>query len=253
MPIKSNNPQQTENFDFVSGLSKRQLVEIDACTRCGACLTECPIQDVTGDTSVSPPDKIALFRTFIQRTHGLQARFMGAANISEEELKHFSRAVWECTTCGRCGEMCEAGIFSQRLWPFLRAKMVEMGYGPWEPQNMMEEVTLKTGNVYNQRYSPLAAINRDNVADLEIGWRWKADNFGPRPEFNSRVTPIMVGGVLYATAGYRRAAVAIDAATGETLWVYQMDEGERGETALGIGGDLLSILKRRQQADHNRP
>jgi len=150
MPIKSNNPRVTEDFDFASGLSKSQLIEIDACTRCGACLSECPIQDATGDTSISPPDKIAMFRSFLQRTKGLQAKLMGPPNIPEEELKHFSRALWECTTCGRCGEMCEAGIFSQRLWPFLRAKMVDMGYGPWEPQNMMEKVTLETGNVYNQ-------------------------------------------------------------------------------------------------------
>lgn len=150
MPIKSNNPQVTENFDFTSGLSKRQLIELDACTRCGACLTQCPVQDATGDTSISPPDKIALFRSMIQRTKGFQAKFMGPAHISEDELKHLSRSLYECTTCGRCGEMCEAGIFSQRLWPFLRAKMVELGYGPWEPQNMMEQVVLKTGNVYNQ-------------------------------------------------------------------------------------------------------
>jgi quinoprotein glucose dehydrogenase len=38
----------------------------------------------------------------------------------------------------------------------------------------------------------------------------------------------MVGGVLYTTAGSRRDVTAIDAATGETLWVYRMDEGRRG-------------------------
>jgi quinoprotein glucose dehydrogenase len=38
----------------------------------------------------------------------------------------------------------------------------------------------------------------------------------------------MINGVLYVTAGSRRDAVAIDAATGETLWMYRIDEGERG-------------------------
>jgi quinoprotein glucose dehydrogenase len=69
------------------------------------------------------------------------------------------------------------------------------------------------------------------VGDLEIAWRWQARNFGPEPEFNFRVTPIMVDGILYATAGYRRAVVAIDAATGETLWMYRLEEGKRGENA----------------------
>ncbi len=41
----------------------------------------------------------------------------------------------------------------------------------------------------------------------------------------------MVGGVLYATAGTRRAVVALDAATGELLWMHSENEGERGEEA----------------------
>src|SRR5262249_13956337 len=35
-------------------------------------------------------------------------------------------------------------------------------------------------------------------------------------------------GVLYTTAGMRRAVAAIDATTGETLWTYRIDEGKRG-------------------------
>ena len=87
------------------------------------------------------------------------------------------------------------------------------------------------GDLGSTKYSPLDQINRDNVQDLEIAWRWKTDNFGSRTETYSRVTPIMVNGVLYATAGRRRAAVAINAATGETLWMYRIDEGARGDNA----------------------
>src|SRR5262249_42497095 len=54
---------------------------------------------------------------------------------------------------------------------------------------------------------------------------------GASPDFNFQATPIMVGGVLYTTAGSRRDVVAIDAATGETLWMYRHDEGERGSKA----------------------
>ena len=88
-----------------------------------------------------------------------------------------------------------------------------------------------SGDLGSTKYSPLDQINRDNVQDLEIAWRWKTDNFGASPETYSRVTPIMVNGVLYATAGRRRATVAIDAVTGETLWMHRMDEGVRGDNA----------------------
>ena len=87
------------------------------------------------------------------------------------------------------------------------------------------------GDAGGTRYSPLDQIDRGNVADLEIVWRWKTDNFGPRPDFNYQATPLMIGGVLYTTAGRRRNVAAIDAGTGETLWMYRYDEGRRGQVA----------------------
>ncbi len=83
------------------------------------------------------------------------------------------------------------------------------------------------GDAGSTRYAPLGQIDRDNVASLEIAWRWQAANFGPAPEYNYRTTPLMVDGVLYATAGYRRTVAAIDAGTGETLWTYRLDEEGR--------------------------
>ena len=41
----------------------------------------------------------------------------------------------------------------------------------------------------------------------------------------------MVGETLYVTAGTGRDVVAIDAASGETLWLWRYDEGERGDRA----------------------
>ena len=83
----------------------------------------------------------------------------------------------------------------------------------------------------SSKYSALDQINRDNVKNLRIAWRWKSQNFGPRPQSNMEATPLMIGGVLYTTAGFRPNVVAIDAATGETLWTYRLDEGQRGDRA----------------------
>jgi quinoprotein glucose dehydrogenase len=87
------------------------------------------------------------------------------------------------------------------------------------------------GDAGSTKYSPLDQINKDNVKDLQIAWRWKAENFGPRPDYYYEATPLMVGGVLYTTAGSRRDVVAIDGASGETLWMYRYDEGIRGRLA----------------------
>jgi quinoprotein glucose dehydrogenase len=87
------------------------------------------------------------------------------------------------------------------------------------------------GDLGNTRYAPLDQINADNFNKLEIAWRFKTDNLGPRPEYQFESTPLMVNGVLYTTAGSRRAVVALDAATGELLWVHGEHEGARGDAA----------------------
>ncbi len=87
------------------------------------------------------------------------------------------------------------------------------------------------GDEGSTRYSPLAQIDAGNVATLEVAWRWKAANYGPEPDFIYRATPLMVGGRLYTVAGQRRAVVAIDAATGETLWMWRMRDNPRWEAS----------------------
>jgi quinoprotein glucose dehydrogenase len=83
------------------------------------------------------------------------------------------------------------------------------------------------GDGGNTRYSPLDQINAGNVKNLKIAWVWRGDNFGSQPEYKNETTPIMVDGVLYFTAGDRRAVVAADPGTGETLWTWRLDEGTR--------------------------
>ena len=87
------------------------------------------------------------------------------------------------------------------------------------------------GDLANTRYSELAQIDAANFEQLEVAWRFRTDNLGPRPEFNFQSTPLVVDGVLYSTAGTRRAVVALDAGSGELLWIYRLDEGARGEAA----------------------
>lgn len=87
------------------------------------------------------------------------------------------------------------------------------------------------GNLASHRYSPLDQISAQNFANLQVAWRFKTDNLGARPEYNLQVTPLVVDGVMYFTAGTRRAVVAANAATGEMLWMHSEDEGARGEAA----------------------
>ncbi|MCH7910911.1 MAG: PQQ-binding-like beta-propeller repeat protein, partial [Candidatus Hydrogenedentes bacterium] len=122
------------------------------------------------------------------------------------------------------------------------------------------------GDIGSTKYSPLDQINADNFNDLEIAWRWKSvDRFisltGPIGEWwakssvlfdalqeedpkrwrgglaprlaSLKVTPLMVNGVLYAITPLYQA-VAIDAATGETLWIFNPKSYETGTPTMSI-------------------
>jgi quinoprotein glucose dehydrogenase len=87
------------------------------------------------------------------------------------------------------------------------------------------------GNWDGSKYKPLDQINAANFNNLEIVWRFKTDHIGNRPEFKLEGTPLEVSGVVYATAGSRRGVIALDALTGELLWVHGEHEGARGAAA----------------------
>ena len=101
--------------------------------------------------------------------------------------------------------------------------------GQWTPK--VGEWPTYSGDLAATRYSPLDQINASNFGKLQLAFRFKTENLGPRPEFQFQSTPLMVNGRLFTTAGTRRAAVALDATTGEMLWMHSINEGKRGEAA----------------------
>src|SRR6478672_4113482 len=101
------------------------------------------------------------------------------------------------------------------------------GQNTGQPSTKNGEWPMYTADLSGSKYSPLDQIGASNFSKLEVAWRFKTDNLGPRPENKLEGTPIMVKGTVYATAGTRRTVVALNAATGEMKWMYGLDEGER--------------------------
>ncbi|PCJ17005.1 MAG: quinoprotein glucose dehydrogenase, partial [SAR86 cluster bacterium] len=83
------------------------------------------------------------------------------------------------------------------------------------------------GTAKSTRYADIDQINASNVADLEIAWTFDTAPFGPRPETFSVSTPLMINGTLYATVGATRNVVALDATSGQLLWMWRPQEGQR--------------------------
>lgn len=87
------------------------------------------------------------------------------------------------------------------------------------------------GDKFAQRYSPLDQINAENVNELDIAWSFNTAPIGPSAEFNNPSTPIEIDGVLYVTMGNTRNVAALDGATGQLLWLWRPQEGERFDHA----------------------
>ena len=91
------------------------------------------------------------------------------------------------------------------------------------------------------QYAALDQINKDNIADLEIVWRWASVDAALREQheerlarssriFSHEVTPLKVGGALYASTSLGQVA-AIDPGTGETRWSVDPEVWRAGRPA----------------------
>lgn len=87
------------------------------------------------------------------------------------------------------------------------------------------------GDERSTRYQPFKQIDAGNVADLEVVWSLDTGPFGPSPETFSVTTPLAVNGRLYGTVGATRNVIALDAATGQLLWLWRPEEGQRFRNA----------------------
>jgi quinoprotein glucose dehydrogenase len=121
----------------------------------------------------------------------------------------------------RAMSLALTGVLCTAVVPAVHAQRGAVG-GEWPTYG---------GDLGHTRYAPLEQIDASNFNRLEIAWRFKTDSLGPNREFNFQSTPLMVDGVIYSTAGSRRAVVALDAANGELLWIHRLDEGQRGQVA----------------------
>ncbi|MEA1864208.1 MAG: (Fe-S)-binding protein, partial [Euryarchaeota archaeon] len=95
-----------------------QLLEIDACTRCGECLNWCPVlEEIQEETftpegregmtdkqkmDFSPKNKLTGMREMLNKGYGLRAKLFGPKQIPEDEVLKLKDEIYHCTTCGIC-------------------------------------------------------------------------------------------------------------------------------------------------------
>ena len=117
--------------------------------------------------------------------------------------------------------LCGVGLLAVLLWSSPAHAQYGATNGEWRTYG---------GDLGGTKYSPLDQIDASNFSDLEVAWRWQSADGGLdldalreiHPEIgirNFKTTPLMVGGVVYVSTPLVQSA-ALDAGTGEVLWVY---------------------------------
>ena len=99
-------------------------------------------------------------------------------------------------------------------------------------QNPDGEWRYQSADAWGTRYSPANQVNASNFANLEVAWVFRGDNFGPALEDQMKATPQYIDGVIYTVQGHRRTVVAMDPASGETLWTYREPTTTRWERSM---------------------
>jgi len=87
------------------------------------------------------------------------------------------------------------------------------------------------GNVFNQRYSPLTLLDRDNVKDLKALWRTGMGT-GAAPNNSGQAQILHHEGTLFVING-ANDVFALDVDTGAILWTYRGQPDPRAGVPMG--------------------
>lgn len=120
----------------------RQLLELDACTRCGECVKWCPTFTEKQELDeITPLRKIERVRSFLRaQALGPLARLLGYRRATEETLRLFSAGTYDCTLCGRCAVVCPVNIDTRSLWISMRETLIDQGIYPETFDHLRETV-----------------------------------------------------------------------------------------------------------------
>jgi Fe-S oxidoreductase len=119
-------------YTKIEDFTWKELLDFDACTKCGRCHEVCPAR--TAGAPLSPRDLILDLRQWVDEQSGgiavldreERSTKPGAdAEIAGDVIK--ARTLWSCTTCMACVQTCPVGIEHVPTIVQLRRTLVEEG------------------------------------------------------------------------------------------------------------------------------
>ncbi len=104
-----------------------------------------------------------------------------------------------------------------------------------DPRNSHTDWRVYNGDLKGTKYSALDQINRSNIDQLELVWRYRVDDRKDTLKSTIQCNPIVIDGILYLTTPGQKV-VAVNALSGKELWRF---DPHNGNDYLGYSRGLL--------------
>lgn len=160
VPVETAEPQVDKNAPApklnIDKFSPRQLMELDACTRCGECSNWCPAYDQDDREPLNPRGRAGLFKDIIGRQYGvfsadsILGKLFGKKPVTNAEMEAFAKDLYACSTCMQCHFVCPVAIDTVELWERIRETIVDAGHGPLDDQKALVKNTKSYDNPWAQ-------------------------------------------------------------------------------------------------------
>ena len=152
--------QESAGYKTITDLTWKNLLHLDACTKCGRCQEACPANAV--GAPLSPRDVILSLREFANNT--LNAKELPKAaelDIHGKDVGQvFMETLWSCRTCLACVEICPVAVEHVPIIVQMRRNLVEQG----EMEPLLEKTLQtihKSGNSFGESKRKRAAWAKD--------------------------------------------------------------------------------------------
>ncbi len=154
--MEENSPKKID----ISNLNWQQVLEIDACTRCGECVKWCPVYVFDQREEITPRAKLLKFREILRAQNSILKKFIkpntfwakifNIKDVTEKEIIEFAENLYECSTCRQCHFVCPARIDTVNLYEAIRRALVDAGYGPLKNHQALVASTKSFDNPWKQ-------------------------------------------------------------------------------------------------------
>ena len=121
--------------------------ELAQCQMCGYCIDVCEAHRQTPWESVTARGKIYYLNQLDKAGLGKMDKLLGRKVTLSPE---FVDAMYKCTGCGNCEEVCHAKIELVALWEKIRTWMARYGVAPLPVHKKLEASIAKNGNPYGE-------------------------------------------------------------------------------------------------------